>query len=71
MSSGTMMRLTSARSGDRKNMTMSDSTIRMTLPVMMGSMLSRPCTSAESEFARETSCPVDIRSRLEKSIACR
>ncbi len=46
-----MTRLTSASSGDRKNITMSDSTSRMTLPLMIGSMLSSACTSAESEFA--------------------
>jgi hypothetical protein len=71
ISSGSMIRLTSASIGDRKNMTTRESTIRMTLPLMIGSMFRSPCTSAESEFARETSWPVDMRSRLAKSIDCR
>ena len=38
---------------------------------MIGRKLKKPWTSAESEFARATSCPVGIRSRFAKSIVCR
>ena len=38
---------------------------------MIGKKPSRPWTSAESELARATSCPVGIRLRLSKSMACR
>ena len=48
----------SASSGESTNMTTSDSSIISTLPVISGRKFSRPCTSAESEFARETSWPV-------------
>ncbi len=41
------------------------------LPLTMGKKASRPWTSAESELARATSCPVGIRLRLSKSRASR
>ena len=58
-----MIRLTSASGGESQSITPSDSTIRRTLPLIIGMNIRSPWTSVVSELARATSWPVGIRSR--------
>ena len=57
-SAGTASSVTIVSAGESHNITTSDITSITRLPVSIGRKLNSICTSARSELARDTSCPV-------------
>ncbi len=70
-SSGTIARAISVSAGERKAMTISETTSRTTLPSRIGMIDRTPSIIPTSVEARDTTWPVSIRSWVAKSSRCR